>query len=638
MRILTIFFLLISAVNAKPLFFVLTKGDTNFVVLTETPRYGVVVYRNGKKITESPVKPVSDAFEVPKILGNDYERILELTSSLDEYQLLRKLKHSRYQAGILAITNLKVSKLLGRVIIDAPVKSGKNYTYRVVFLKFNGKESDKTGKLSVKAREILPEPPTDIKPIAGDKKVDIKWKYRKWTGKAKDFVVSFNIYRRRKGEKSFTRLNKTPIIRLNNGAMDFIDQWVKNGVTYEYGLTSVDLIGRESKMSPIVQVKPVDTTPPAPPLGLIVIDSHGRAVLRWNYSLELDAAGYNVYRNTRIGEEYVRVNKKMLPFSNPIFVDSTVQPGRYFYAISAIDSSGNEGKKSNPMMVIIKDSMPPDPPENVKAVYKDKKIVITWSGARAKDLMGYYIYRGTIKDRLPKINAKPLPVDARRFVDKGYGEGGFSSGYTYFVGVTSVDSSRNESKLMTIKVTIPDSEPPQPPTFLKVRNTPEGFIKLSFTGSPSLDVSYYRIYRGNSVIKELKSGFFIDSTVKTGATYHYSITAVDTAGNESRPVKAHEITAKDDIPPTAPSGVVAIFSKNGVKITWNPSNASDLKGYNVYRSELPNGRYMKVNKDLLNSPEFIDHGGKKFHFYRISAVDLSGNESMTPYVRPEEKK
>ena len=633
-----IFLLLISITNAKPLFFTLTKADTNYIILTKTPAYGAVVYRDGKKITQEPVKPLQDPSKVQEILGEDYENILEVTGSLDDYQLLRKLKHSHFQAGILSLTNLKVAKLLGRVVKDYPVERGRKYTYRVVFLRFNGEESKTQDKKTHVTQEKLPTPPEKIKATAGDKSVTVRWKFREW--EPGDLVVSFNVYRRLKGDTVFTKVNTRPIVRLNSGNMEFTDQWLKNGVTYEYGISSVDLIGRESKLSKLVSVTPIDKTPPSPPAGLIVIDGGGKAVLRWNFSLELDVAGYNVFRSNNIGENYTKLNKKTIPFSTPMFVDTEVPAGRFFYSVSAIDSSGNESKRSNPIMVIIKDSIPPDPPSNVRAVYRDKKIVVTWDASHANDLLGYYVHRGTIKDKLPKINSRPLPPDTRKFVDKGYGGGGFSSGYTYFVGVTAIDSSRNESEIIKVAVTIPDSEPPAPPTLITVKSTKEGFARINFTPSPSLDVKSYTVLRdGKPIVTLVRTRtVYVDSGVKVGKKYRYSVAAVDTAGNMSKEIRSESILITDRVPPDAPSKVTANYGDDGVELNWIKSKADDVVGYNIYRSDLPNGKYMKVNSKIVKSEKFVDRNGKKYHFYRVSAVDASGNEKLAPYVRPGSKK
>ncbi len=640
------FALLASFVSAEPLFFTLTKADTNYIVLTKTPRYGAVVYRkvNGKfeKITKQPVRALSDPDLVPEVLGDDYEKLLELTSSLDARDMLRKLRHSKFEAGILSMTNIKVAEMLGRIVKDSPVKQGERYTYRVVFLKFNGKESAIQEEKTVEAKEIIPEPPEEISAKVDDKKVVLKWNYREWKGNPEDLVVFFNVYRKSSGEDAFRKINPRPVIRQNEGKMEFVDQWVENGKTYEYRVSAVDLIGREGKLSKGIEVTPLDRTPPMPPSGLIVLDGHGKAILKWNYGLDLDAAGYNVYRSELIGGDYDKVNSRVIPFEKPYFVDTTVKAGRYFFKVTTIDSAGNESKKSNPMMAIIKDSVPPDPPASVMARYKDGKISISWKASNSPDLMGYYVYRGTIRDRLPKIVSHPLSRESRSFVDKGYGKGGFSAGKTYFVGVTAIDSSRNESKLIVMNVVIPDSEPPRPPAFAKAKLTKSGFVKLRIMPSPSLDVGKYRIYRSDEKrpVAELPVGrhFLIDSNVTSGKTYTYSVSAVDTAGNESKRIKTKPVFVKDLAAPAAPQKIKGFYGKEGVRLVWSASSAPDLKGYNVYRSDLPNGRYERLNKKPVKSTEFNDASGRSFHFYKISSVDKSGNETLSSFIRPVKEK
>ena len=642
-----VFFLLISVLSAKnPLFVVLTKADTNYILLTETPKRGAIIYRKGPGENEfkeiARLKPASTPEEVRMILGSDYDRIAAEVGALNEIQLLTRLKYSSFKGGVMSFINLKVARLLGRIYKDFPIKKGETYTYKVEFLGI--RKVKKTDVRKHRAVEILPEPPKKIEAESGDRKIILKWQYRKWQGNYNDLVAYFNIYRTEKGGKDFTKVNPYPILRENEGKHSYTDVWVENGKTYIYYITSVDIIGRESKASSPIEVQPRDKTPPSPPTGLVVIDHNGKAYLKWNMSLELDVAGYFIYRNTHIGEKFKKLNTRPIPYDSTVYIDSTAIPGRrYFYAVSAIDSSGNEGKKSNSIMVIIKDSFPPDPPRNVRAYYKNGKIYISWEKVDAPDLMGYYIYRGTIKKMIPKIIPRPLPPKTTSYIDKGYGKKGFHPGWTYFVGVTSVDSSRNESKLNLIKVVVPDSEPPIPPPLINVFNLKDGKIRVTFTPSPSLDVGVYRIYRvsGKKRVKLIElpkdQHKFVDSTAKVGLKFIYEVTAVDTNQNESKPTRSKEIFVKERIPPDPPSNAKAVTTDKGILITWSGSKSEDVAGYFVYRSKLPNGVYKKLNPRPTQKLQYIDKSGRKDHFYRVSAVDYSGNEAFTPVFQPVKK-
>ncbi|RCK81543.1 MAG: Fibronectin type 3 domain protein [Candidatus Ozemobacter sibiricus] len=85
--------------------------------------------------------------------------------------------------------------------------------------------------------------------------------------------------------------------------------------------------------------------------------------------------------------------------------------------------------------------------------------------------------------------------------------------------------------------------------------------------------------------------------------------------------------------PSTPRGVTAALTEqpNTVTIFWSPNSERDLRGYRVYRSESPIGRFSAIEGMLIakGQERFLDAGvttGKKY-YYRVSAVDLAGNES-----------
>jgi hypothetical protein len=71
-------------------------------------------------------------------------------------------------------------------------------------------------------------------------------------------------------------------------------------------------------------------------------------VLSWAASTASNLAGYNVYRTTASsGTGYSKLNTALLP--SPTFTDGTSQPGvTYYYAVTAVDTSGNESTYSTP--------------------------------------------------------------------------------------------------------------------------------------------------------------------------------------------------------------------------------------------------------------------------------------------------
>jgi hypothetical protein len=73
--------------------------------------------------------------------------------------------------------------------------------------------------------------------------------------------------------------------------------------------------------------------------------------LSWNASVSSSIVGYNVYRGTAVGS-YTKINSSV--DSNTSYTDSTVASGTtYYYAATAVNSSGEESVYSTPLEVII---------------------------------------------------------------------------------------------------------------------------------------------------------------------------------------------------------------------------------------------------------------------------------------------
>lgn len=158
------------------------------------------------------------------------------------------------------------------------------------------------------------------------------------------------------------------------------------------------------------------------------------------------------------------------------------------------------------------------------------------------------------------------------------------------------------------------------------------------SGGPLSALSCYRVYRSETgkpgsyeLRAETKSPSFSDADFAFDHSYYYQVQAEFKSGDsqaESEDSPPVEITPHDVFPPAAPPEVTAIYSAGAVEIVWSPSTAPDLAGYNVYRHE-EGGRDVRMNKDLVRTPVFRDPAVEtgRTYFYRVTAVDLAGNES-----------
>jgi fibronectin type 3 domain-containing protein len=131
--------------------------------------------------------------------------------------------------------------------------------------------------------------------------------------------------------------------------------------------------------------------------------------------------------------------------------------------------------------------------------------------------------------------------------------------------------------------------------------------------------------------EELPSGAFIDTTAKNGRLYYYSVVSVDMAGNESPKRPLLSFSPKDDKPPIIPQKVAAKSAVNGIAVTWEIIPESDLAGFIIYRSMIPDSLFTRLNEALCppDSGYWLDKSAlpNTQYYYQIAAVDYSGNLS-----------
>jgi fibronectin type 3 domain-containing protein len=80
-------------------------------------------------------------------------------------------------------------------------------------------------------------------------------------------------------------------------------------------------------------------------------------------------------------------------------------------------------------------------------------------------------------------------------------------------------------------------------------------------------------------------------------------------------------------PPGVPEGLSAVPAPQSIELAWTRNTEPDFRGYNIFRS-VDNAPFEKY-ASLVEAPTFSDskiQTGKKYR-YRVSAVDLTGNES-----------
>jgi hypothetical protein len=95
--------------------------------------------------------------------------------------------------------------------------------------------------------------------------------------------------------------------------------------------------------------------------------------------------------------------------------------------------------------------------------------------------------------------------------------------------------------------------------------------------------------------------------------------------------------------PKAPQNLIATSAPTSVYLTWDANTESDIAGYNVYRSGVSGGSYVKINDTLITGTDYSDVPplSGPFYYYCITAQIEAGTESrlsneVSGYVGIEE--
>jgi len=632
----------LHAQNRALPFLTAATDDAVHILLVRIPRMmgGFAVSRKDPGSSEfarlhaSPIVPAGDPAAARVLLGEDYPWIARALQAEDEHGVLSRLRSDAGLASTLSFACRPAAIVAGRLFTDSSVTRGTRYRYRVDILGLDGSTLE-THERDVTASGRAPLEPSGVRCEAGDGQVKIVWEYPPYRGDPADVAVGFNIYRTEQGGE-VEKINPVLILRQEN-VRHRTDAGVENGKRYTYRVRAVDFIGRESPYSASADASPRDLTPPAFPAGVQVLPEEGALLVVWRMNLEQDLSHYDVFRGDMLNGEYRKLNKDPIPGDRTRYEDRGV-PGaaRLYYKVRALDKAGNASEFSNAVSGIAADSTPPASPGGLAASLDGDFVALRWSPPEDGDLRGCYVYqREKAEDRYLRLTDKPLPAGTRSFTDRGVTGKGMHAGRTYVYAVSAVDNAWNESRYSEIEITIPDREPPLAPLTCGARDAGDGRVEVFWQPSMSLDVAGYRIYRTEdggkaALLAAAGAGTYslTDSTARNGGRYAYHAAAVDGAGNEGKRASSAAVTPRDLAAPPAVTNISAAASREGVTVAWDAVQAPDLAGYNIYRSDLPNGSPTKVNATLSGATRFLDRKGKPGKYYRVAAVDDSGNENM----------
>ncbi len=246
--------------------------------------------------------------------------------------------------------------------------------------------------------------------------------------------------------------------------------------------------------------------------------------------------------------------RKQFTYNDPL--QFAGQPARLRYAVRFVNKAGQKAAFSN-FLLIEPTAKSAEQPTLLEARVSQEKVSLNWTapqknvdGSQPVNIIGYNLYR-TQNDQTKILNTNPITSNSYEdaFFD-------FGTEYRYFVRTISlgVDGEPIESLNSDALVVKPlDTFPPTSPSAVTIAAAPNN-LSLFFAVNPEKDVVGYKIYRtGNPNQPKsewqlltptlLARNTFQDTSVKSGETYYYYLTATDSAGNESEPSEEVSETA-----------------------------------------------------------------------------------------------
>ncbi len=178
--------------------------------------------------------------------------------------------------------------------------------------------------------------PHDLQAEAGDHLVTLDWQPPATLadGTPVPEITGYLVSRSPDGKK-FKDIS--PLIRENS----FVDGSVDNGVDYFY---KIKAIAREGDTvypglsSEAVTIRPVDSTPPAPPLQVRCVRTAAEVRIFWENSPETDISAYKVYR--RLADEPRAQLLGETSGASHTFVDKNPPAeGTWYYSVTAVDNA-----------------------------------------------------------------------------------------------------------------------------------------------------------------------------------------------------------------------------------------------------------------------------------------------------------
>jgi fibronectin type 3 domain-containing protein len=275
-----------------------------------------------------------------------------------------------------------------------------------------------------------PATPTGLQATAGSSQITLTWT-------ASSGATSYHIKRATTTGGPYTQIAAPT-------TSSYLDPGLTNGTKYFYVASAVNSVGESANSSEVSATPAATTGIPAIPTGLQAAAGNAQVVLTWN-SIS-NATSYHVKRSAISGGPYTQIASP----TSATFTDTALTNGtKYFYVVSAVNSSGESANSAEASATPTAQVMIPSAPTGLQATAGNAQVSLAWnpsSGATS-----YHLKRATTSGGPYTQIAAPTVTT---LVDSA-----LTNGTTYFYVVSALNSVGESSSSAQASATPTGSAP-----------------------------------------------------------------------------------------------------------------------------------------------------------------------------------
>jgi len=432
-------------------------------------------------------------------------------------------------------------KVTENMFVDANIKRGRSYFYRLGVLLVSGEEVKGRQLARIQSvGEKIPHPPLILESRGHVRRAAIKFVPSLQNEQEKFIIKEYKIYRQIQPDGSWENILTVAAELSSQSELAFSvadTRELDDGRTYSYAVSSVDRENRESPLSDTVAI----TTIERPVLNLVQDNLLRRTIFSWQPFQNVD--GYYLYRRAD-GKDWEKVARISDAAAVRAEDTSELEDGRFYqYYLSAYDTMGESGPSN---LVGAKTKDLPLPPADLLAESRlVKSVRLSWTPLTDPDVGGYFIYRGTKRDALKQIE-KIDNHTIGSYLDEGATFVSLEDGTSYHYAVSSFNLFGAEGERTPV-VTAGTKPRPVPVRGLSVKSAQQQLI-VNWEPNPEADIQSYILSRSRNGVfwSQLSTlganqNSFTDSDLKPESEYRYKIIAQDKDGLQGDPVESEWI-------------------------------------------------------------------------------------------------